>query len=247
MYSRLALQTCSKRPLLTSTFIRNQTSNKPNLKQVLVKDSEEQVKKFQNTIRAPGEMDREYMKEIKEFGQSYEAPIKVQSQHSKCIVGCVCDEHEGSSARWFYLLEGPPQTCNCGVFYQLELSDTPNLYGQVMGVDTIENISTDPRLPEKSKQKFIEKHIRGENRRKIEHQLERLDYDDPRYELLKAELETTNTSGAAKTGIMHKITSFFKSKSDKMIWMEKQLGIRYLELSIIILILGKKYLKKTFV
>ena len=69
-----------------------------------------------------------------------------------------------------------------------------------MGVDTIENISTDPRLPEKSKQKFIEKHIRAENRRKIEHQLERLDYDDPRYELLKAELETTNHSGAAKTG-----------------------------------------------
>lgn len=122
MYSRLALQTCSKRSL-SSTFIRTNIKQ-PNLKQVLVKDSEEQVKKFQNTIRAPGEMDREYMKEIKEFGQSYEAPIKVQSKHSKCIVGCVCDEHEGSSARWFYLLEGPPQTCNCGVYYQLELSDT---------------------------------------------------------------------------------------------------------------------------
>ena len=113
MYCRI---TVSGRRSLSYSLIRFGQVNKPNLK-VLVKDSEESVRKFQNTIRAPGEMDREYMKEIKEFGQTYENPIKVQSKHSKCIVGCVCDEHEGSSARWFYLLEGPPQTCNCGVYY----------------------------------------------------------------------------------------------------------------------------------
>jgi len=208
MYCRI---TVGCRRSLSYSLVRLGQQTKPNLK-VLVKDSEEEIKKFQNTIRAPGEMDREYLKEIKEFGQTYEHPIKVQSKHSKCIVGCVCDEHEGSSARWFYLLEGPPQTCNCGVYYQLELTDTPNLYGQVMGVDTIENISTDPRLPEKSKQKFIEKHLRAENRRKIENELERLDYDDPRYEVLQQELKDSAKTSEAGSGFFGKITSFFKRR-----------------------------------
>ena len=80
-----------------------------------------------------------------------------------------------------------------------------------MGVNTIENISTDPRLPEKSKQKFIEKHLKAENIRKLENELERLDYDDPRYDLLKQELEATKYQSSTREGsFIGKITKFFK-------------------------------------
>merc|ERR1712226_135737 len=152
--------------------------------------------RYEKSIRGPEEMDREYLEDIQEYGKSVEQPIRVEAAHSRCIVGCVCDENEGANARWFYLNEGPPQTCNCGIFYQLVRTDTPNLYGKVMGVDHIESIRTDPRLGPKNKAKFMKQHLAAEEARLREYNLSTMDEDDPRYKILKEEQEKST----AKSG-----------------------------------------------
>lgn len=167
-------------------------------------------KAYMHTMRGPEDMDREYRDKITEFGRTEEKPIMVQSAEDKVIVGCVCDELEGATVRWFYLEDTGVQTCNCGIYYKLERTETPNMYGRTMGISTAGQIAADPRRSEKSKSREIQKRTQAQERRRIESSLQTMAEEDPRREQLESILYNMESNN--KPGIFSKIKGLFKRK-----------------------------------
>lgn len=62
---------------------------------------------YNNSVRGPDELDRDYVNRMKECGKTADKPIIVQSKQNKAIVGCVCEGDDGANVRWFYLNDGP--------------------------------------------------------------------------------------------------------------------------------------------
>jgi len=51
-------------------------------------------------------------------GETIDNPIFAPAITSRTIVGCRCKEYS-QNLWWFYLDEGTPQQCDCGVYFQL--------------------------------------------------------------------------------------------------------------------------------
>lgn len=70
-------------------------------------------------------------------GKHKDHPVMVASHANKCIVGCTCTE-DSPTVNWFFLEEGPAQTCDCGYYFKLEKLTQDQWipkYSKVMQVD----------------------------------------------------------------------------------------------------------------
>nr|CAB3263201.1 uncharacterized protein LOC104266137 [Phallusia mammillata] len=77
-------------------------------------------------------------------GKDSEHPVLVASHTNKCIVGCCCGP-DSPTMNWFFIEEGPAQTCDCGFYFKLDKVAQDQWipeYSRVMQVN--ENIP-DPR------------------------------------------------------------------------------------------------------
>lgn len=100
---------------------------------------------FEKSMIGPNEITEEYMMAHKDRGKTIDNPKIISGRESQTIVGCICDKDSDVKVNWFLLEEGPVQQCNCGYYYKLVKSDTPTMYGEIMGYNEEEMVLWDHR------------------------------------------------------------------------------------------------------
>ena len=81
-------------------------------------------------------------------GRDIDNPVMVASTTNRCIVGCSCSE-EHPTLKWFFLDEGPVQTCDCGFYFKLDLVHEEHWIPEHARIMTVDKARPDPRMPRK--------------------------------------------------------------------------------------------------
>jgi len=125
-----SLKDTARKGLLISS-IRNNSSAQSKPVETKTQEMTEQVA---NKVE---EMEKYQVDEISEAGTSLDNPVLIPATSARTIVGCRCKEYS-KTIFWFYLDEGDPQLCDCGVYFKLdrveEDAPVPNIY-KVMSVN----------------------------------------------------------------------------------------------------------------
>ena len=80
----------------------------------------------------------------KKQGQTKDNPYLVASYTDKIIVGCNCSP-EDTTLKWFYLQDGPPQVCECGIYFKLDKIDKGNWIPEYSRIMQVDKFKPDPR------------------------------------------------------------------------------------------------------